>query len=267
MPGTIGECFREQARAGPVVFGRDRERIHMATYSVSVLGHEQVAEGTMAFRFERPAGFTYKPGQAVDIALMDPATGAKGQHRVLSLVSAPCENELIVATRMRDSPFKNGLKATAAGDNVQLEGPFGSLTLHANRARPAVFVAGGIGITPFMSILRQAAKDCPDQHLFLIYANRRPEDAAFLSELKDLEKENKYFHLVATMTGMHKSTSAWSGDRGRVDEALLKRVAGDLLAPIYYVAGPPAMVNGIRQSLSSMKVSDDDIRSEDFFGY
>ncbi|MHB1529595.1 MAG: ferredoxin--NADP reductase [Acidiferrobacteraceae bacterium] len=239
----------------------------MATYSVKVLGHQQVAEGTMAFRFERPAEFTYKPGQAVDITLVDPATDAKGQHRILSLVSAPYENELIVATRMRDSTFKNALKATAAGDHVQLEGPFGSLILHANRARPAVFVAGGIGITPFMSILQQAAKDFLEQHLYLIYANRRPEDAAFLTELVELGQKNKYFRLVATMTGMHKSSSVWAGDRGRIDAALLKRVASDLLVPIYYAAGPPAMVNGIRQALNSMGVSDDDIRSEDFFGY
>ncbi|MHB1587943.1 MAG: ferredoxin--NADP reductase [Acidiferrobacteraceae bacterium] len=240
----------------------------MATFTVKLLDRQHVAEGTMAFRLERPAGFGYKPGQAVDVTLVEPpVTDATGQHRIFSLVSAPYENDLVVATRMRDSTFKNRLKAMAIGSNVQVEGPFGSLTLHHNRARPALFIAGGIGVTPFMSILRQAAQDRLDQHLLLVYANRRPEDAAFLSELMDLARRNKHFHLVATMTAMHKSASPWDGERGRVDESLLRRVAGELSAPIYYVAGPPAMVEAIRQTVHGIGVSDDDIRSEDFFGY
>jgi len=92
---------------------------------------------------------------------------------------------------MRDSAFKRTFKSVRIGAPVQLEGPFGSLTLHNNRARPAVFIAGGIGITPFMSILRQAAKDQLHQRLLLLYSNRRPEDAAFLAELQRLEPLNK----------------------------------------------------------------------------
>lgn len=222
----------------------------------------------MAFRFEKPAGFRYKPGQAVDITLVDPpATDAKDQHRVFSLVSAPYENDLIIATRMRDSAFKNWLKAAPEGSHVQMEGPFGSLTLHNNRARPAVFIAGGIGITPFVSMLRQATKDRLDQYMLLVYSNRRPEDATFLPELDQMAQQNKHFHLVATMTGMHKAGRPWDGERGHIDGALLTRLVGNLPAPIYYVAGPPAMVQAIRQNVQGIGVSDDDIRSEDFFGY
>jgi ferredoxin-NADP reductase len=240
----------------------------MTIHLVKLLGREDVAEGTVAFRFQRPADFNYKAGQTVDIALNDPpASGDSGLRHTFSLVSAPYETDLLVATRMRDSAFKRKFAATAPGTQVQLEGPFGSFTLHSNPARPAVFVAGGIGITPFMSILRQVTKDRTPRDLRLIYSNRRPEDTAFLSELKQIEKEHNNFRLFITMTGMARSRRPWAGDTGHIDEALLRKATSDLVAPIYYVAGPPAMVAGLRQTLNRIGVDDDDIRSEDFAGY
>ena len=215
----------------------------MTTFSVRLQRREEVAHGTTAFHFDKPAGFSFKPGQAVDLILVDPPTtdGANGRH-AFSIVSAPFEPELVLATRMRDSVFKNALKGLPIGSSAQLEGPFGSLTLHNNRARPAAFIAGGIGITPFMSILRQATEDQLQQALVLLYSNRRPEDSAFLVELQQLERENKNFRLVATMTQMRVSKLPWQGETGLLGEALLKKIGAELVAPIYYLAGPPAMV-------------------------
>jgi hypothetical protein len=103
------------------------------------------AEGTMAFRLSKPAGFRFKPGQAVDLALIDPPAEA-------------------VATRMRaGSAFKRALKALPLNAKIRLKGPLGIMTLHQDRSRAAVLIAGGIGITPFMSMLRQAAHDRLDQ--------------------------------------------------------------------------------------------------------
>lgn len=222
----------------------------------------------MAFHFEKPNGFSFKPGQAIDVILIKPpATDAQSARHTFSIVSAPFQDELVVATRMRDSAFKRAFKSLPVGSPAKLEGPFGSLTLHNNRSRPAVFIAGGIGITPFMSILRQAAKDQLPQRLLLLYSNRRPEDAAFLSELKQLEQQNKKFRLLATMTEMGKSSRSWEGETGLINEDLVKRVAVDLHAPIYYLAGPPAMVEAMRETLNQANINDDDIRSEEFFGY
>jgi ferredoxin-NADP reductase len=166
----------------------------------------------MAFHFEKPTGFSFKPGQAIDVVLIDPpTTDPQSARHTFSIVSAPFQGELVVATRMRDSAFKRAFKSVPVGSPAKLEGPFGSLTLHNNRARPAVFIAGGIGITPFMRILRQAAKDQLPQRLLLLYSNRRPEDAAFLAELQQLEQQNKNFRLVATMTEMSKSSRPWEG--------------------------------------------------------
>jgi ferredoxin-NADP reductase len=230
----------------------------LITYEVLVKGREDVAEGTMAFRLSKPAGFRFKPGQAVDLALIDPPAEANSTHRQLSLVSAPFEEELAVATRMRSgSAFKRALKALPLNAKIRLKGPLGVMTLHEDRSRAAVFIAGGIGITPFMSMLRQAAHDRLAQRLFLLYSNRRPQDAAFLAELQGLERQNDNLRLLATMTDMD----------GWINEGTVKRFVGDAVTPVYYLAGPPAMVDAMTGVLSRAGVRDEDVRSEEFYGY
>jgi ferredoxin-NADP reductase len=240
----------------------------MSIFETRLKRREEVAAGTFAFHLEKPRDFRFKPGQAVDVVLTDPSGAeAQGARHTFSIVSAPSEDELCVATRMRDSAYKRALTSLSIGAPLKLDGPFGSLTLHGDRARPAVLIAGGIGITPFMSMLRQAAQDRLPQRLVLLYSNRRPEDAAFLAELQRLAEQNQNFRLLATMTQMGKSARPWTGATGAIDEDWLRRVGGELAAPIYYLAGPPAMVAALHETLNAAGVSDDDIRSEEFFGY
>lgn len=240
----------------------------MTAYEVRLEGSEEIAEGTMAFHFEKPNGFSFNAGQAIDLVLVDPpATDTQSARHTFSVVSAPFQGELVVATRMRDSAFKRSLKSLPIGSPIKIEGPFGSFSLHSDRARPGIFIAGGIGITPFMSILRQAAKHQLPQRLVLLYSNRRPEDAAFLAELQQLEQQNKHFRLVATMTEMSKSARKWDGATGYVNADMVKRCLGELAAPIFYVVGPPAMVGAMQNVLSRAGVAEGNIRTEEFYGY
>lgn len=240
----------------------------MSTCTACFKGGEWVAEGTMAFHFERPADFHFKAGQTLDLILPATITGdGQAARHTFSIVSAPHENGLTIATRMRGSPFKQAMAALAVGAHVELDGPFGALTLHHDRKRPAILVAGGIGITPFVSILRQAAKEGLAQSFILIYSNRRPEDAAFLEELRGPEKEMENLQLIATMTQVAQSKQAWSGKTGQIDGGMLKPLAAGQLAPIYYLAGPPGFVDAMHGLLNEGAVDDDDIRSEGFYGY
>ena len=239
----------------------------MPLHEVKLLGAEVVASGTMMFRFEKPAGFVYQPGQAIDVELTDPPPEPRESRRTFSLTSAPFEPHIAVATRMRDaSIFKAALKKLPAGSAVRIDGPFGEMTLDPRSTRPAVMVAGGIGITPFRSMALQAQREGVVRPLFLVYSNRRPEDAAFLAELQDIEHEFKAFHLVATMTDMEHSGRPWNGRRGMIDAELLKNVAGTE-NPVYYLAGPPGMVDAAMQMLGAAGVAKEDIRYEEFFGY
>jgi ferredoxin-NADP reductase len=230
----------------------------VASYEATLNGREPVAQGTLAFRFEKPAGFSFKPGQSIRLALLEPPPEPNSAHRAFSLASAPFQDELVVATRMREaSAYKRALQALPVGVKVGLTGPLGTMTLHEDSTRPAVFIAGGIGITPFMSMLRQAAHDRLAHRLLLLYANRRPEDAAFLPELQSLERTNSNFRLQAIMTA----------SAGRISGETVERFAGEIAHPVYYLAGPPSMVEGVTSVLRRIGVTDDDMQSEEFYGY
>jgi ferredoxin-NADP reductase len=238
------------------------------TYKCRLKQREPIAEGTMAFHFEKPSGFVFKAGQTADLTLLDPAeSDAEGNVRTFSIASAPREGQLMFATRMRDTAFKRVLRNVPLDSEVQIEGPMGSFTLHNNQAKPAVFLAGGIGITPFSSIVRQAAADKLGHKLYLFYSNRRPEDAAFMKDLQALETQNPNFHFVPTMTEIDKSRETWKGETGFINGEMLVKQVPQLQGPIYYVAGPPAMVAAMREMLVSAGIDQDDIRSEDFAGY
>ena len=244
------------------------KEIPLAGYGCKLLSRVEVAEGTMAFHFEKPSQFDFKPGQSVDVTLFNPPeTDSEGNTRTFSIASSPFENQLMFATRMRDTAFKRSLKKVPFGTDVKIDAAMGSFTLHKNSAKPAVFLAGGIGITPFVSIVRQADHDRLPHKLYLFYSNRRPEDAPFLETLQALKKSNPNFRLICTMTAMPQSQKRWNGETGLIDKEMLSRHLTDLQGPIYYVAGPPAMVAGIRKMLAGAGVDEDDIRTEDFAGY
>jgi ferredoxin-NADP reductase len=229
---------------------------------------KEVAERTIAFRFEKPSGWTFKAGQFIDMTLLDPAeTESEGNTRGFSIASGPHEETLMVATRMRDTAFKRVLKNMPIGTAVKIEGPSGDLTLPNNSKRAVVLLAGGIGITPFRSMLVRAAKEKLPHRIFLFYSNRRPEDAPFLEELQILERENPNYKLIASMTEMEKSQQPWNGETGLINQEMLGRHLKSAETPIYFIAGPPAMVKGLHAMLNKAGVDDDDIRSEEFAGY
>lgn len=233
-----------------------------------LLDRKEVADRTMAFSFEKPPGFEYKAGQFADYTLLHPSeTDSEGDIRGFTLTSAPYEPRLMATTRLRDTAFKRVLRELPIGSELLLDAPYGSFTLHHNAARPAVFLAGGIGITPVRSIALQAAHEGTGPRITAFSANRRPEDAAFLDELDRLGETNPNFTFVPTMTQPQKSRIAWEGETGHVDQAMLSRHVDDLTAPIYYLSGPAGMVRAMRDVLNGAGVDDDDIRTEEFSGY
>lgn len=240
----------------------------MKTYQSKLKSREEVAEGTMALHLEKPAGFQFKAGQYLDITLVNPPeSDSQGITRTFSIASAPYESELLVPTRIRNSAFKRVLGALPPGTELKIEGPMGSFILHKNHAKPAVFLAGGIGITPFLSILRQAAEEKLPHLLYLFYSNRRPEDAAFLKHLQEFARLNANFTFIPSMSEMGKPKLDWRGERGFIDRAMLMRHSSDLQAAICYVAGPPTMVAAMRQMLTDAGTDEDAIRTEEFGGY
>lgn len=253
---------------GPVTAGPVTTTAGWPTFESALLQRELVADRTMAFTFAKPTGWDYRAGQFVDITLLDPAeTDAEGDTRGFSISSAPSEGVIRITTRLRDTAFKRVLQSMALGTAVKIEGPFGDLRLH-HADRPAVVLTGGIGITPFRSILVQSIREGGLPYpVIVFYANRRPEDAAYLDELANLATQDANLTFVPTMSDASRSGRPWDGERGRIDGPMLARHVGQPAGAIYYLTGPPAMVQGLRSMLVTSGVDEDDIRTEEFTGY
>ena len=237
------------------------------TVTASILGREMVANDTLAIRLTKPAGFSFEPGQAIRLTIPSDAPQGAGEARVFSIASAPHETELQVVTRLRDSSsFKQALKSMSEGAELQIAGPLGSFTKDADQSRPAVFLAGGIGITPFLSMLRDADHRNSLNQTTLFYSNCSPADAAMLAELKELDAANSGLTLVATMTNLE-DDKTWKGERGYIDAAMLARHLSDVKRPIYYCVGPGKFVSAMAEMLASAGVEKANIRFEEFGGY
>lgn len=238
----------------------------MPVLTIKLIKKEQVAEGTMAFHFEKPQGFEFKAGQFADFTLLNPPeTDVEGNTRGFSLAHAPYEKDLMIATRMRDTAFKRVLKNLPLASEVKFDGPYGDFVLHKTVTTPAVFLTGGIGITTVRSIVAQATKDKLQHNITLFYSNKTPKDTAFLNDLKTFASENPNFTFVPVMT--RTTPEEWNGESGHVTKEMLTKYINDVSAPIYYLSGPASMVKAMRQILTDAQVNEDNIRTEEYSGY
>jgi ferredoxin-NADP reductase len=234
--------------------------------NIKLLKKEFIANNTMAFYFEKPTNFEFTAGQYCDITLINPSITDKEENiRTLSFAAAPFEKKLLVATRMRDTAFKNVLKDLSIGSNVKLDGPYGDFTLHNNEKIPAVFLIGGIGITAVRSIIAQSIFDQLAYKITLLYSNRTPSDAAFVYDFENFEKANQNFTFIPIYT--KNTDSKWNGEHRHIDIKMINKYVPDLLSPIYYMSGPPKMVRSMRQMLINAGIDSANIRTEEFSGY
>lgn len=240
----------------------------MADYFLPLKDRKEVAAGTMAFWFDTSGtDFSFEAGQHADFVLLDPPeTDAEGNKRVFSIASSSHHQDYImIATRMRPTAFKNSLKSVPLGTKVKATQAAGNMTLHEEASKPAVFLAGGIGITPFRSMIECATHEHLPQTLVLFYTNRTPKATAFLNDLESWAGMNQNLKLVLTITDA--DDASWTYEKGRIDEALVKKHVDNLTKPVYYSAGPPAMVLAMRKMLLGLGVSKDNIKLESFSGY
>jgi ferredoxin-NADP reductase len=235
----------------------------MAEYQMTLVDRQRIARDTMAFWFDtNGARYEFRAGQHADFVF---GTASDNSH-TFSLASSPRDREAImIAMRMRQTPFKTALRAADLGTKFTVSRPRGSFTLHRDITRPAVFLAGGIGIAPIRSILQSATQERLPHKLYLFYSNREAADAAFMDELQSMAVQNPNFTLVLTVTG-HK-TLAWPYEKGHITCEMLTHYLLGLNGPVYYTAGPSGMVTGMTDLLVSSGVSPDDMRTEEFGDY
>jgi ferredoxin-NADP reductase len=195
----------------------------MAEFQVSLVDRQRIARDTMAFCFNtNEARYEFRAGQHGDFVFMDPSSeSADDNSRTFSFANSPGDKRLVlIALRMRQTGFKTAIKTAALGTRFKVSRPRGSFTLHKDVTRPAVFLAGGIGITPIRSILHWATQERLPHKLYLFYSNRTLQDAAFLEDLESLATHNPSFTLIPTITRIKSPT--WPYENGPIDLNLLK---------------------------------------------
>jgi len=218
-----------------------------------------VAQDTGAFTFTLDGAMPFTPGQTVDITIPSPLhSDEKGNARTFSVTSSPADlPSIMIATRLTGSAFKRTLLDAPIGLPVEIDGPYGSFTLHNKASRPALFLAGGIGITPFRAIVKDATERRLAHRLVLLYSNRSQGTGAFLDDLEGWARANANVRIVPVYT----DTS------GYITPDIIRRETPDLASTIAYAAGPDAFVRAMRQALLDAGIDPDDIRTEEFPGY
>lgn len=230
-------------------------------------GHRMVALRTLAFDVEPAEPLAFKAGQTCDVVIPHPAyTDELGNTRTFSIASPPGKTPLTFATRLTDSAFKRSMSEAKAGMDVELDGPYGSFTLHHNAARPAVLLAGGIGITPFRSIVADATLGKLPHRITLFYSNTNASSAAFLDDLQAWARENPNFTLVPTITAPV-AGEPWTFETGRIGANLLRTHVADPGAAVFYIAGPAGFVATMANLVIEIGADPDSVKSEEFPGY
>ncbi|GAB3784928.1 hypothetical protein GCM10028797_14640 [Dyella agri] len=233
--------------------------------NVKLIRKETIASGTMAFHFSKPRGFEFRAGQFADYTLIDPPeTDTEGNTRGLSLVQAPFEEDLVAATRKRDTAFKRVQKDLPIGSEIKLDAPYGDFSLHKTQSTRAVFITGGIGVTPVRSMIAQATHDKTAHEITLLHVSRTPADLPLKGVFEQLARDNSNFTYVMTFES---ALDGWKDEHGRVDAAMVKRHVPDLHKPIFYLSSPDGMVKAMRALLVGLEINEDNIRTEEFSGY
>jgi ferredoxin-NADP reductase len=227
----------------------------------------EVAKGTLMVVFDllgRDVDFL--PGQYFWVELPDLGhEDERGLRRHISIVTSPNEHGVLgLATRIRDSAFKQTLKELDVGDEVVVEDPKGDFHLPEDTSKEYVFIAGGIGITVLRCMLKYISEEGLPYRITLLYSNRDRESAAFFEELQELERQIDGLRVIFTMT----EDPNWDGETRRIDTDFVREHAsGDLSACTYIVSGPPGMVNGVADTLEGEGVPEEQVIRSRFAGY
>ena len=227
----------------------------------------EVAKGTLLVVFDLLGHeVDFEAGQYFWVELLDPPyEDEKGPRRHISVVTSPNDHGVLgLCTRLRDSAFKRSLAEMPVGAPVDVEEPKGSFVLPAATDRPYVFVAGGIGITVFRSMLLKIKESNLAHDVTLVYSNRDRESTAFFDELAELDASMPNLRVVFTMT----DDPGWEGQTRRIDAAMLREQLSDELGWYeFLVAGPPPMTQAVVESLKDAGVAEQHILADSFSGY
>ncbi len=240
-----------------------RETEYGVEFEAEVVESRALTPSAHHIRVTRPDGWVYQPVQYTFLSLRTEQSDDFSDYRPMSLASSPTRDHLEYGARLSDSPWKRAFERLEPGDTVLVEGPAGHFIL--DERRPAVMLAGGIGITPLKGMVEYATDRGLEIPVELVYSNRSVEEIAYREELDAAASANPRLSITHTLT--RQAPDGWDGRTGRIDDAGLGDLNDRYPDAVWYICGTPGMVQTMTRSIVDMGVDDKDVRYEQFWGY
>jgi len=237
----------------------------MIDFETEVLNIIQRTHNVKSFRFRIEKDVDFKPGQFFFVTIKIDGV-ERTKH--FSFSNSPTEKGYVEFTkRITDSEFSHALERSKVGDWARLKMPYGSFTFGGEYEKIA-FLSGGIGITPIRSICKFATDSILPTDIVLLYGNDREEDIIFRQDLDNMHSVNKNLRIVYTLTSGDIDRKIWKGRTGYIDDTMIKEEIPDYRERIFYICGPPRMVESLIDILNNkLGIEENRIKRENFVGY
>lgn len=237
----------------------------MIIFNTEVIGIVERTSGVKSFRFKNPEEAEFEPGQFFFVTLK---INDVERTKHFSFSNSPTEKGYIEFTkRITESPFSKTLDNLKIGDWAKIKMPIGSFTLKAEFSKIA-FLSGGIGITPIRSICKFATDRKLLTDIVLLYGNNKEEDIIFREDFDGMKAVNNKLKVVYTLTSPDIDKKKWFGRIGYIDDSMIKEDIPDFIERVFYICGPPKMVEGLTAILrDKLNIKEDNIKTENFVGY
>ncbi|MDP3941240.1 MAG: FAD-dependent oxidoreductase [bacterium] len=239
-------------------------------FQLPFIRKERVAKDAWKFYFDRSgiADLDFLPGQFIKMILDIENPDERGFSRTFSITSSPLDKEyLTITTHIIQSAFKKALYNVTPGTDVKFFGPSGRFVLHDEDTFPHIFLAGGIGITPFHSMITYSAQKNLLIPITLFASFAKDEDMLFYDELMTISSNNPNSKIIYTLTKLGKLQGAWSGETGRIRPELVRKYCPDFQNAHFFITGSPHMVDAMLAMVKEMDISDEQVKKERFVGY
>ncbi len=229
---------------------------------LEVIDNKLETYDTRTIRFKIVEKAAFKPGQFAMLSLDVIRDGSnKIERKPYSIASIPGKDYIDITVKKHNpGPFGTRLHSLKPGEKVQVEFPFGLFTYTPNLGNNLVLIGAGSGIVPLMSIIRYNTEHNPKAIMRLIYINKTSQDIIFHKDILDIEKSNNNFKAYLATT----QDESWQGLQGRLDEARIKELVPDSQKALFYICGPPVMVNDTVRLLTSLGIDRSRIKTERF---
>ncbi|MFA6300967.1 MAG: RnfABCDGE type electron transport complex subunit D [Candidatus Paceibacterota bacterium] len=228
----------------------------------------KVGVDTYDFIFEKDKNFNFRPGQYMEWTLKHRSPDTRGNRRYFTLASSPTEDEIHLGVKFYPEPssFKNHLLAMPEGGGIIAAQKSGDFVLPEDSEKDLVFIAGGIGITPFRSMIKYLLDKKQKRTITLLYSNKTTKDIAY-KEVFDRARAELGIKTVYVITGKGEAVFEESMQKGSIDARMIEKEIPNYLNKTFYISGPRGMVDAFENTLKSIGVSRKNIKTDFFPGF